>query len=268
MKLTIASWLLLSVWLPFAQNGQGKPDGLQLNIQVEPGPEQAAILLQLKNKGSETAQLQFPTSQYYEIYVLDENGGEVFLYSKGRAFLQALQTVTVPGGGTKVWKETWPYSSDGIRVPEGNYKVVATVLPTSVDGKAPNPANLSAETTVTVPAGGLEGDRASEPGEQTIFTEVKTEGTNGSYKVTGKARPRSGEFFYTVEDGHSQLVPETKVPSGKAYPEWGQFEVKINIPPGKLPKNGVLILNLYEKKGSSISGEPMAVILEQFRGKE
>ncbi|RDU35548.1 hypothetical protein DRW41_17580 [Neobacillus piezotolerans] len=268
MYLTIATWLLLSFWLPLAQNGQGSTDGLKLNVQAEAGEEQAIIQIHLVNSGTQTARLQFPTSQFYEITVLDENGSEVFLFSKGRAFLQALQTVTVPAGGSKEWKEEWDYSSDGIRVPAGTYKVIVELLPTSIDGKAPGLAALRAETAVSIPAPNQDGTRAEEPDEQTIFMEVKAEGTNGSYKVTGKARPHSGEFFYTVEDGHSQLIPETKLSSGASYPDWAEFEIVIKVPSGKLPKNGALILNLYEKKEGSILGQPLAVILEQFRGAE
>ncbi|WP_409274375.1 BsuPI-related putative proteinase inhibitor [Neobacillus sp. SCS-31] len=268
MYLTIVSWLLLAFWLPIAQNGQGVQEGLRLNVQAEPGADEAAIRIQLVNNSAETARLQFPTSQFYEITVLDESGGEVFLFSKGRAFLQAIQNVTIPAGGTKEWKEKWNYSEDGIRVPAGTYKVIVQLLPTSIDGKAPVQSAMNAETTVAIPAPGQEGTRAEEPDEQTIFRDVRAQGANGSYKVTGKARPYSGEFFYTVEDGHSQHIPETRISSGASFPKWAEFEIPITVPAGKLPKNGALILNLYEKKGGSISGQPLAVILEQFRGAE
>ncbi|WP_053365544.1 BsuPI-related putative proteinase inhibitor [Bacillus sp. FJAT-27245] len=268
MYLTIASWLLFSFWLPIAQNGQGLPEGLKLSVQAEAGKDGAVFRIQLANSGPATARLQFPTSQFYEITVLDENGGEVFLFSKGRAFLQAFQTVTVPAGGMKEWKEKWNYSEDGIRVPAGTYKVIVELLPASVDGKAPVQLALNAETAVAVPPPGQEGTRTEDPDELTIFMDVGAEGKNGSYKVTGKARPHSGEFFYTVEDGHSQLVPETKISSGTSYPEWAEFEIPITVQTGKLPKNGALVLNLYERKGGSITGQPLAVILEQFRGTE
>lgn len=268
VSLTIASWLLFTFWLPIAQNGEGIPDGLKLNVQAEPSADEAVIRIQLVNSGTKTARLQFPTSQFYEITVLDENGAEVFLFSKGRAFLQAFQTVTVPAGGTKEWKERWNYSEDGNRVPAGTYKVIVDLLPTGVDGKAPAQLGLHAETTVSVPPQEQEGTREEEPGEQTIFMDVRTVGKGGNYKVTGKARPHSGEFFYTVEDGHSQLIPETRLSSGASFPEWSEFEIPVTVAPAKLPKNGALILNLYEKKDGSIVGQPLAVILEQFKGKE
>ncbi|WP_316571112.1 BsuPI-related putative proteinase inhibitor [Neobacillus sp. YIM B06451] len=268
MYLTIASWLFLSFWLPIAQNDEGIQEGLRLNVQAEPGAEEAVIRIQLENSGTEMARLQFPTSQFYEITVLDESGGEVFLFSKGRAFLQAIQNVTIPAGGTKEWKEKWNYSEDGIHVPAGTYKVIVEVLPTSINGKAPVQSALNAETTFSIPPPRQEGKPAEEPGDQTIFMDVRAQGANGSYKVTGKARPYTGEFFYTVEDGHSQLIPETRLSSGTSFPKWAEFEIPITVPAGKLPKNGALILNLYEKKDGSISGQPLAVILEQFRGAE
>ena len=269
MNLTITSMLLLSLLMPFAQGegnvqNEGSPEtGLVFTVEAEPGAEQAEIRLRLENKRPQEAKLEFPTSQFYDAVILDENGSEVYSFSKGRYYLQAFQTVTVPAGETKVWKEYWNYAGDGIRVPGGTYKIAAALRAVKVDGIATAATGLTAETAFDVPAGQRE-EKASE--EDAVFTAIHSEGSRGAYTVTGKARPRSGSFYYTVEDGHNQLVPETKVAMGTTYPEWGEFKIALSLSPDQLPLSGTLILNVYEKEGEAMKGEPVAIVLEQFKG--
>ncbi|OCA84286.1 hypothetical protein A8F94_16370 [Bacillus sp. FJAT-27225] len=266
MNLLIAAWLLLSFWLPVTQN-QGNPgQGISVAIQAEPGTEAAQLTITITNATNAPVKLEFPTSEFYEVVVLDNSGSEVYSSSKGKAFLQAFQYITIPPGGSKQWKEAWNYSADGIRVPAGLYKATVNVKAVKLSGKPVDPQGMEASIDIKVP--GKERDSRSEaPGENTVFHEINVTGSNGSYTVTGKARPRTGEFFYTVEDGHNQLIKEMKVVSGSKYPDWAEFELKLTIPAKQLPKNGTLILNLYEKTaGGSITGEPVAIVLQQFRG--
>ena len=80
----------------------------------------------------------------------------------------------------------------------------------------------------------------------------------------GEARPIKGKFYYTVEDGHNQLISETEVVPDAKYPQWTPFSLKISISENKLPQNGSVILNLYErsKDGEIIHTYP--VLLERF----
>src|SRR5690606_500711 len=100
--------------------------------------------------------------------------------------------------------------------------------------------------------------------ENPFFRNVKVEGKRGKYKITGDARPATGRFFYTVEDGHVQLIDETKGKTKSKYPEWESFVIHISLDEKILPKNGVLMLNLYErsKEGEIIHLYP--VVLEKF----
>ncbi|WP_052342779.1 BsuPI-related putative proteinase inhibitor [Bacillus sp. EB01] len=266
MNLLIASWLLLSAWIPVIQNQENPEPGVTVSIQADPGAEAAQFRIILFNPTDRPAKLEFPTSEFYEVVVLDKNGSEVYSSSKGKAFLQAFQYVTVPAGGTKEWKDAWNYSADGIRVPEGLYKAAVHIKAVKFNGKQVNPEGMKAQTEIKVPGTG-DNLRSEEPSENTVFHTINVTGSNGRYTVSGKARPRTGEFFYTVEDGHNQLIKEMKVVSGSKYPEWAQFELTLKIPANQLPKNGTLILNLYEKDaGGSITGEPVAVVLQQFKG--
>lgn len=101
--------------------------------------------------------------------------------------------------------------------------------------------------------------------ENFFFRNIEVTGKGGKYKVSGEARPATGEFFYTVEDGHVQLIDETKGKTTSKYPEWETFKITISLDKDDLPKNGVLILNLYER--GSKEGEiihPYPVVLEKF----
>jgi hypothetical protein len=98
-----------------------------------------------------------------------------------------------------------------------------------------------------------------------VFRGIEVKGQNGVYVVTGEARPKES-FYYVVEDGHNELVNETEVKSSTKYPNWSNFELKINIPRGSLPENGTVSIYFYEK--DSKTGEMvnvLPVILETFR---
>lgn len=100
--------------------------------------------------------------------------------------------------------------------------------------------------------------------ENPFFRNIKVKGEGGKYVISGEARPATGEFFYTVEDGHVQFVDETKGKTTSKYPEWETFKISISLEGKKLPENGVLILNLYERgeEGKIIHLYP--VVLERF----
>ena len=86
---------------------------------------------------------------------------------------------------------------------------------------------------------------------------------DGVYEVTGKAKVRKGVFYYSVENGHDQLVPEKKVKLNNSNEV--DFKLKILIPAHQLPENGVLMLNLYEKDkaGKMVNSHP--VVLDTFK---
>lgn len=100
--------------------------------------------------------------------------------------------------------------------------------------------------------------------ENSFFRNINVKGEGGKYEINGEARPATGVFFYTVEDGHVQFVEETKGKTTSKYPEWETFKISISLEGQTLPENGVLILNLYERgvEGKIIHLYP--VVLERF----
>jgi Immunoglobulin-like domain of bacterial spore germination len=104
--------------------------------------------------------------------------------------------------------------------------------------------------------------------ENPVFRNVIVSGEKGNYEVSGEARPIEGVFYYTVEDGHNEFISETARAHQTKFPEWSPFSITVNIDKKKLPVNGSLILNLYErsKKDNSII-HTYPVLLEQSNQK-
>ncbi|EIJ81885.1 hypothetical protein PB1_03060 [Bacillus methanolicus PB1] len=116
--------------------------------------------------------------------------------------------------------------------------------------------------TAPVKMSAMENEKAE---ENPVFRNVKVSGEKGNYEVSGEARPIKGVFYFTVEDGHNEFIFETKRDHKTKFPVWAPFSISIDIDKNKLPLNGSLILNLYErsKKDNSII-HTYPVQLEQF----
>jgi hypothetical protein len=122
--------------LPFSLRGEAS-FGEQYQFTVFPnvGNERVEFELRLKNNKKTPLHFEFPTSQYYEIIVSDQTGQELYRYSKGRFFLQALQTIRIDPHQTDRKVENWDYKVNGKRVPAGQYTVTATLLPSKLNDK-------------------------------------------------------------------------------------------------------------------------------------
>jgi hypothetical protein len=118
---------------PFTLKGEANygEDNHPFQFSVTPiaGEEKVEFEILIKNLGDNPLSFEFPTSQYVEISVADTSGHEVFRFSKGRFFLQALQTIKIDPHQTYRKVEKWNYQVNGQRVPEGQYTVTATLLP-------------------------------------------------------------------------------------------------------------------------------------------
>lgn len=124
------------------------------------------------------------------------------------------------------------------------------------------------ETERIVDTNHLQATIVDEQSENLVFRDIAVSGKRGVYTVTGQANVTKGEFFYTVEDGHNEFISETLVKVSTNYPNWISFELDISIPVEKMPENGTLILNLYEKSESGQILESLPVVLETFKNKQ
>ncbi|KAA9027525.1 hypothetical protein [Niallia endozanthoxylica] len=104
---------------------------------------------------------------------------------------------------------------------------------------------------------------AEEKEEKQNFKDIHVIKKNGQYVITGNSKVRKGVFYYSVEDGHRVLIPETKIRVNNLY--WTSFKLSITIPTNFVPDNGVLTLNLYEKNRSKEVTDPFPIVLESFK---
>ena len=127
------SLCLLLFLFPFSLKGEASygEHNHQFKFSVTPivGNEKVGFQLLIENNEDSPLHLEFPTSQFYEITVTDQSGQEVYRYSKGRFFLQALQTINIGPHQTYRKVENWDFKVNGKRVPAGKYTVTATLLP-------------------------------------------------------------------------------------------------------------------------------------------
>jgi hypothetical protein len=144
---------------PFSLKGEanhGENDHpFQFSVTPIAGHEKVEFELLIKNTGDYPLSFEFPTSQYVEISVADSSGHEVYRYSKGRFFLQALQTIKIDPHHTFRKVEKWNYQVNGQRVPEGQYTVTATLLPRKLnDQPLSNNQRLVSKVKFNLPADG------------------------------------------------------------------------------------------------------------------
>lgn len=96
--------------------------------------------------------------------------------------------------------------------------------------------------------------------ENPIFQNIVASGKNGEYEISGQARPLKGEFFYSVEDGHNELIPLKRVKTDYTYPKWSNFHISIYV---KKPFKGTLILYLIEKEQNGTIIHSLPIVLEK-----
>jgi hypothetical protein len=239
--------ILLAVIPITAVHGEGKPntEGVIFYMDAIATPENITFELMLRNDTKTPINLEFESSQLYEIMVYNHANQQKYQFSKGKSFAQVLKAIDLQPGKEISWHETW--KDHGL--PVGKYQVSAGLKAVRINHVASEP--LSTTRTVMVPA------------ENPAFKKIEVSGEKGSYRVKGQAKPKNGTFYYTVEDGHHQQVQETKKVISEDTSEWSTFVLEIKIPDDRLPQNGTLILNLYERENEMIVHN-YSVILEKF----
>ncbi|MFB6465291.1 BsuPI-related putative proteinase inhibitor [Cytobacillus sp. Hz8] len=214
------------------------------------GTEKTNFDIVLKNSGNLPVQFEFPTSQKYELRVKDSEGKDAYVYSKNQSFFQGIQTIILKPNEEKRWRESWNNQVQGKRVQEGQYTLEAVL--TSTKRNHLNAIPVKYETEIYIPK------------SDSAFQNFQVIGREGKYQIIGQVRPHSGEFYYTVEDGHNEIIKETRVIAKSKFPQWSPIHWVISIGKEKLPKNGAFILHLYERDGKGTITESSPVLLEKF----
>ncbi|WP_052504433.1 BsuPI-related putative proteinase inhibitor [Rossellomorea aquimaris] len=218
---------LMLFCLPSSMKAEKTP--LTFTVTAFPGEEGSEIQLLLYNNSEGDKNITFNTSQMFDFTIKNNAGKVVYHYSQGKSFLQALQTISLKKGETKIWKEIWDYKQEGKRVPEGRYTIEAWLMGEDISG-FDHP--LRAEYSFTVPK------------ENQSFRAVKVREVKGRFTIQGQARVSDGSFYYYVEDGHRVLLKETLFKVNKESPNWTDFTIILPELTGSTDK---FFLSLYER---------------------
>lgn len=238
-------------------------DELEFTSEVVPNEEEVLFKMALTNHTDETVKVSFSSGQKYEIVVTDaETGEQVYKFSEGMMFTQAIEEKEIEPGEALNWEQTWDYKQNGEKVEAKEYNVELSLLPMTINGEKPDKSLFSHQQTFKVPNG--EGaEEQAENDENDHFRNVAVEGESGTYKVQGEARVFEGSFHYTVEDGHNILINEQTVET-PGEPGWNAFELEVSLGDDDLPKSGVLTLVLYLDGPDGEEAAHHFVTLENF----
>lgn len=99
----------------------GPPIVASLDVQVGDGIE---FGFTVTNNAARKLELRFPSGQTHEIVVMDSAGREVWRWSDGRMFTQALQNRLLDSRASLSWREGWRTRS----LSPGRYVAVASLL--------------------------------------------------------------------------------------------------------------------------------------------
>ena len=98
----------------------GSPIAAALDVKVADGVQ---FGFKVTNTASGKVELLFPSGQTHDIVVLDSIGREVWRWSEGRMFTQALQNRVLESNASVSWTAAWKSV-----VPPGRYVAVASLL--------------------------------------------------------------------------------------------------------------------------------------------
>lgn len=104
-------------------SGSGAALATTLELSVTQAVE---LRLHVTNGTGKRVELTFPSGQTHDFYILDSSGREVWRWSNGRMFTQAVQKSLVNVGETLSFNDRWEGPLAG-----GNYTAVAVLLSSS-----------------------------------------------------------------------------------------------------------------------------------------
>ncbi len=131
---------------PFPFEG---PVGIDLTTYGAFHTQGEPVQLTITVAAGESVTLYYRTAQRYDIVVNDQEGGEVWRWSKDKAFGEVLGEVSLEENELLTFNESWDQlDNDGQPVPAANYTVTATSV--HCDANLENCGQLSVSRTVQV----------------------------------------------------------------------------------------------------------------------
>lgn len=234
------------------QNAQEVSANTAMETSVEINQQDQTVLfdIKIKNIGEKDYTVTFPSGQYFEIIVKDEDNEEVYKYSEGKMFTQAVETKEIKAGEQLSLHDEWAVN-EGIK--SGTYTAIVNVRASKINGQDILEDALLTKEKFELNTG------------NTAFRNITVTGENGEYSVKGEARVFEGTFMYSVEDGHEYLIEEKVIQLNSGAPNWTPFEIEIALKEDQLPRSGTVTLNLYERSAKDNAMDNMYYVeLETF----
>jgi hypothetical protein len=128
LVLLIASGLALAYAAPSSSSSPGTVgrlaiggDTIAASLDVAVGDE-VEFTFHVTNSSAKRVELRFPSGKTHDVVVLDAQGREVWRWSRGRMFTQAMQNKVLAASDTLTFTESWRPEQPGA------YTAVASLL--------------------------------------------------------------------------------------------------------------------------------------------
>ncbi|WP_181349163.1 BsuPI-related putative proteinase inhibitor [Thalassobacillus sp. CUG 92003] len=224
---------------------------LEMTAEAKPSNSSVKFEMALMNTSDTPLTLGFSSGQKYEIIVTDASGEEVYKFSEGKFFTQALQYEEIKGGERYEISETWKDAG----LEPGKYEASMTLVPSNINEKPLDAQPFNVKQSFTID----DGEQNASADAEEMVRNLEVEGENGTYTVTGETRKDA--FIYNIEDGHHVITEDTRVQVEGGGSEWSPFTIDVNLKQDQLPSYGSLTLTVF-------SGDDMSALnyitLEQF----
>ncbi|MFB7139612.1 BsuPI-related putative proteinase inhibitor [Gottfriedia sp. NPDC056225] len=236
------------------QNNSIDVEKFSPKLEVTEANGQVTMKYSLHNGNTIPANFSFSSSQIVDFTIKDESGQVVYQSSKDMMYAQVLTNITIPEGKTQVWEEKVNFVHN--KLPYGNYEIIANFVSTKVNDEDLNGGIKPVSQTFSY----HQSSAVNEDDSKIIVS-----GKNGQYAVKGMYLSDEDTIYYSVEDGHNNLIDETKLPIKMKSGTVNLIDFNVNIPKEDLPSNGTVILEIYEKGNDDQISKSMSITLQQFK---
>jgi hypothetical protein len=236
-------------------NDSFKVENLKPGLKVNVANGLLTMSYSINNGNTVPANLSFPTAQQIEFTISSEDGTIVYQSSKDVAFSNIETNSDILANQTKTWDEQVNLSTKNLQY--GKFKVQADLVANKInDEKTVSPSqSLTDEFSY----------QKVKVSQQSKQTDIQITGGNGLYHVKGTFVKKGHKAYYTVEDGHNNLIDETLLPIKSKDGSVANLDFDIKIPKSDLPKNGVVSLVIYEKDSGDQISNSVDTTLQDFQ---
>ncbi|RPF52075.1 BsuPI-related putative proteinase inhibitor [Aquisalibacillus elongatus] len=126
-------------------------DQLEFNVAIEEEADLLRFKMELTNNSGSAVDLSFSSGQKYEITIQDpDTKQEVYRYSDGQMFTEAIENKTIEPNESLTWEQAWDYTQNGEKVEAKDYQATVQLIPMSINREEIDKSPFVEELTVEV----------------------------------------------------------------------------------------------------------------------